>query len=1128
MKKQIICILATLSLCAMTGKGAEVVEELSSARQNIKPSETTSMIAWGKPLLNGPIKTLILGSQRGLNEVLNFEKACDITPAVLAISDNIKKTINSQSPFGYDATHKLIAEKLKQNWDLLVLGKVPWTNISPKNRLLILQKVHKGMGLLYINPTSPDKYLKRVLKEKAITPPPSIIKHLKANSTLLKSKNHQIKYTRLGNGKICCVYHPNCEKTKSRILTPEIYEYDTPLDYQLYLEEISKLALWAAKRDSKVEISLSQDSNTIICALKQHNKKLSGDLTLNVWDSHGNIKNKQNTIISSANNKSSYGFNLPQLQNGHLLAQVTLKKGGKIITWGILRLSIQNNAKINNFTLNKYSYEANEPISGDISITGDPKEKMVQISVIDNLGRTIAIKKLPAAQTLNFNIKLSKTVVKLHSIHVKVINDKGTIAEARNEFVVRTPFNYKTMHLMSWVKSPSTFAQGLKQLRKYGVDTIYSYYLPNKTNKKIVAGIRNTTKANQWYIPMMWRTVSHNKGVRKPCLTDDTFTGVFTNKITRLTKLIAPYFPLAYSLGGENYLSNNEVCASPSCRTHFQTYLKTKYQTIEKLNTTWRTRHTSFKSIPSIFKKSMETCNTVSPWYDFRHNMDNVYIEFQNKGKAAIRTVDKKGIVGEESIGSTSTLGGLSFTTLYDNYRFAIYYINYMDAEMDRALKKPGTISGFYCGSYPADFNNKNYKYKWHLWNTLFYNMNSVVWWIGDSPILEGAALYPPALRPDLTPYSWFARMSADFKSMKHSGMAELLLNCNQQKSQIAIYYSRDSQFTSTFAGEKYALAAFIQLIKDLGLQGDVITEKKILSEKPILAPYKVLILADCELINSKVYEKLSQFARNGGLLVANTIPNKTLSNRYRSTFQLKNITLFNPKQFREYHKNSGMGPVKEFPFSADGKLVLDSFQKMIAMKKITAIASLKMNDGKNVSDCEVRIWNNGDETYLGIIRSPKHDLKELPVIVSLDKQYYVKSILDSSNNPPVLMKKISFTMTKGDVKLFSLTKKLPYNSYTVAINQNGKNVTLDFTTNSTKTTRIICVSVIDTAGKINKYYSSNVVLKNGKASYTIPFALNDQGEWEVRTRDTVSGKTNKNKDRHECTNGIINALNHS
>jgi hypothetical protein len=41
------------------------------------------------------------------------------------------------------------------------------------------------------------------------------------------------------------------------------------------------------------------------------------------------------------------------------------------------------------------------------------------------------------------------------------------------------------------------------------------------------------------------------------------------------------------------------------------------------------------------------------------------------------------------------------------------------------------------------------------------------------------------------------------------------------------------------------------------------------------------------------------------------------------------------------------------------------------------------------------------------------------------------------------------------------------------------------------------------------RHYSGNVTIRDGRAAYQIPFALNDAaGSWRVRARDVVSGLT--------------------
>jgi len=50
---------------------------------------------------------------------------------------------------------------------------------------------------------------------------------------------------------------------------------------------------------------------------------------------------------------------------------------------------------------------------------------------------------------------------------------------------------------------------------------------------------------------------------------------------------------------------------------------------------------------------------------------------------------------------------------------------------------------------------------------------------------------------------------------------------------------------------------------------------------------------------------------------------------------------------------------------------------------------------------------------------------------------------------------------------------------------------------------------VFDASGRLMRQYSGNVTIRNGRAAYQIPWALNDQqSSWILRARDVVSGHT--------------------
>jgi hypothetical protein len=55
----------------------------------------------------------------------------------------------------------------------------------------------------------------------------------------------------------------------------------------------------------------------------------------------------------------------------------------------------------------------------------------------------------------------------------------------------------------------------------------------------------------------------------------------------------------------------------------------------------------------------------------------------------------------------------------------------------------------------------------------------------------------------------------------------------------------------------------------------------------------------------------------------------------------------------------------------------------------------------------------------------------------------------------------------------------------------------------------VVHVDVLDPVGRPVRHYSGNVTIRDGRAAYQIPFALNDAaGSWRVRARDVVSGLT--------------------
>jgi hypothetical protein len=66
----------------------------------------------------------------------------------------------------------------------------------------------------------------------------------------------------------------------------------------------------------------------------------------------------------------------------------------------------------------------------------------------------------------------------------------------------------------------------------------------------------------------------------------------------------------------------------------------------------------------------------------------------------------------------------------------------------------------------------------------------------------------------------------------------------------------------------------------------------------------------------------------------------------------------------------------------------------------------------------------------------------------------------------------------------------------------------------------VVHVDVTDPAGKPARHYSGNVTVKEGRAAFHLPFALNDPaGAWRIRARDVVSGLTAERTFQHKSAN---------
>ena len=116
----------------------------------------TPHFRWARPYYRGPIKALVLCDDRYSREVIELWQRLEMDFEYVKFYTTLDKEWlyhGDRSILTLDAAQKRLAEKLQQNYDVIVLSGLKWDHhFTPELRQTIAAKIQDGTGLVYIEP----------------------------------------------------------------------------------------------------------------------------------------------------------------------------------------------------------------------------------------------------------------------------------------------------------------------------------------------------------------------------------------------------------------------------------------------------------------------------------------------------------------------------------------------------------------------------------------------------------------------------------------------------------------------------------------------------------------------------------------------------------------------------------------------------------------------------------------------------------------------------------------------------------------------------------------------------------------------------------------------------------------
>lgn len=1134
MKKFISCFLFLLLLKISYGEW--IPEKIFDSYIKVSNSVETPHFTWAKPYGGKKLRILVIGPAWGQRESVELMERFDFDVEVimtqtknLLVKDN---TYGAPAFWRRDKKIEEIDKKLKEKYDVIIIGAFDWGKLLTKYRYEILKKIYNGTGLVYISPPQNEE-LNHLFKKGLIKDVSFLIRGIPGEMlTVFKNKqlNSLINAGTFGKGKWVAlkyrVGHTN------QILTPGIHPYEDDWEYEYYMSFLGRVIFWVSGIEKKVfltgekpdEFTSENMPSEITIFFKNFTEAESLDVKISLCRTYNSkfMYLKPVSVKSPSGKIVWFKTTLPVLPEGKYIINLVFSSDGKTYDWSSFPISINSKNSVKSVNLEKVYYKKGEAIKGTVLLKKPLTGYTLTLKFYDNFGRILWEKFFKNGKD-TFHFRIIPPVPYKTSIHyIKASLEKQgkEISVLRKEISI-TGREKPVFPVLFW-SEPQT---------DYISKKIYQFYSKLGLTGRFVRidflKVKDfpefLAKTNLFSVPMF---PAYSPGeveqtkigpIHKECFHNPAFLQEQEATARRIAEQWEKYDVFYYTDGSDKSMHGN--CFCQHTLKEFRRYLKKKYRTIQKLNKIWGTNYNDWEEIiPDTLSKAMKTGNFAS-WVELTRFMEASYAEYMGTIQNVLKKVNPEAILGPDGFGRLNSVDGADWWKILSEVgQFNLYtYQDPPQLEICRSLAKnfPNVkYRTIYWGSYTQHFPDETFM-KSIPWYALLHNYNGLFWWVAD-----GKITYPCAqgtiIAPDMRiTYPFYLSYQGILKIRE--GIFHLINDAKRDNCGIAIHYSK----TAIYAAEAHkstgyyvaSCTGFEKLLEDMGYQYDYVASQQI--EKGILKNFKVLILPFTLALSEKEAEEVKKFVLNGGILISGVKP--ALYDYYLRPVKYGSLLysiIAEPGRPLKAGKGTSLilkSSVINYPGerkTEKGKVLRERIYTFLKNRGVLPVCNIKQFRQK---------------AGLPEIETIKFTIENVPVLsfvnyrntginfdVILDKPMYVYELV--KHNFYGKKKDIPVSLKNGEAAIYVLLNSRIKGAGLSIPGQarRGKPFVFQAKLNSSeKLPGIFKYSVRDPGGKEILLYGGVIKGEKGEAIGKIPFALNDKpGEWKIEVKELISGIT--------------------
>ncbi|MBR4171720.1 MAG: beta-galactosidase [Kiritimatiellae bacterium] len=1040
-----------------------------------------------------------------------------------------------------DVEENLI-KTLKKNADAILVGGLPWEIFPKTAQTLILEKVKAGCGLVWIGQDrdAPEIFRTGCLPKMVKSVPVAATRdfadipfgllgaepayvfaaegatvHAKAGDAPWLTENV------LGKGRILHLPYAaifgNLHVETG--ITPNLRDYypDHVAPVEHYYSLIAKCLLRAANRTmpvsfAHVEVTGKQATCVIaasvaVPSILQWTVRNRFDVVLAKGEMEAALKDGENTLRVLFPEVGQYA--------GSLSFDAILRDtDGRVLAWGAWEFRNEPNATFSAFTADRDAatggaYREGEIVKLTAGLAGVLTGKSVQFEFRDSFGRLLDERQVSAATNLEVTFTIRNALpARMYEVTAQLLDGGREIDRLRTEVRMR-PDPAK------WPRDDFLFGIWTgERVREY----LWPEFAQLFRKMHLQANI-----ANQWRVAIDFQsrygfepTLLSGAGlercsepeefsktgdkmtlVRKPCLSDPAFFAKKEKDFSVLAKRIANIGLRFIWFGDEQSITGYggtpiDFCFSPHCLTAFREFLKQRYGTLDRLNTAWETDFKDWDSVLPFTRQEVWAEGGerhVAGWADHLEFMDGRLANSLYYAGKLLRAGDSNISTSISGTQPPTAYGGMDWWKQVNVLGGALSYGVGGQFDIHRSFKPEGEFMPWNWG-----YSRRGADAVAGLWLTVFNGCKGI-FGFHDLSIIN----------PDWTWSNGYRDVKPHMDRVA-SGTGKHLMNNLAMKSQVAILYSQASIRASFFENrmkEHNALCEkYIQLLRHLGYAFDFVSYEQLVDGTFKSRGYKALILADACAMSDAEVAAVKHFAEKGGIVLAEGIPAHREGNcRPRKASPLVGcVKILNEKPCNDYLK------ALDYPNDTENAESIakeqDRLEQAFSTAGINPPRIVVSNAETGTRFRLASIWpreGRQGELFWGVISDEKRASRL--VDVTFPKKGHLYDLVSG--------KKIGY----GDRFRLPLAKGTPYAFELVdtelpplAVTTEGATVRIACSPNADT---VVQMTVYDPSQTEVWYYSRKILVRNGKAEMTIPFAKSDvKGAWRIVATDVLTGES--------------------